>query len=1213
MTLQQTKTPIQYSILVFDALPMLQNGAAYMDAARNGLVIFDGATGTSLQAAGLNASDFGGQSLEGCNETLSLYRPEAVASVHRSFFEAGSDVVETNTFGANEIVLSEYSIENRAREINIASARIAVEVAQAMASDDRRRYVAGSMGPGTKSPTLGQVRYKVLRDIYQSQAEALIEGGVDLLLVETVYDILQAKAAINGAKRAMVALGIRVPLQVQVTIETTGRMLAGTEISAALTSLEALRPDVIGMNCATGPAEMGESLRYLSRNCTVPIAVQPNAGLPSIKDGHMHYDLTPEQLSRYHARFIQELGVSIVGGCCGTTPDHIRAVVKTCRTMQPARRQVVTEAGVASLYSHVPFHQDVSYLSVGERTNANGSKKFRDAMIAGAWDTVTSMAREQITNGAHVLDVCVDYTGRDGSLDMEEVISRFATQSTVPIMVDTTEGDVAETALQWLGGKAILNSVNLEDGDGPGTRFDRFLTLAREYGSAVVATCIDSRGQARNAAWKLQAATDIATTARDRYGIHLSDILVDPLTMPVSTGMEESRRDGLETVEAIRLIKEELPEVSTIIGLSNISFGLNPACRQVLNSVFLEECIQAGLDSAIVHAGNILPLSRIDDRARELCLDLIYDRRHAGYDPLAELIQLFEGTTSGASQKEDRSGWPVGERLKLRIVEGDKEGLEEELEEAVSKGIAPLAIINDHLLSGMKEVGDLFGKGEMQLPFVLQSAETMKLAVSHLEPRLPKADQSGKGKIVLATVKGDVHDIGKNLVDIILSNNGYEVINLGTKVSISEMVDAYLQHNADAIGMSGLLVKSTLIMRDNLEELNQRSLHHIPVILGGAALTRTYVEADLRKTYQGRVFYGKDAFEGLRVMDALSELHRRAAAGNDDGDTDFGRKVSTRRTARGKNARTGDPVAGGEETSDHVAGNHPGSRPDEQSSNDTVRIIAVERSPEVVTDNTVFEPPFIGSRIATGIPLDNFIPYLNKTSLYRNQWGFRPEKGEDDQQFKQRVDAVLREELQKLRAKDILMPQVAWGYFPANSDGDNLLIYDGRDRQRELVRFSFPRQQKPPYLCIADFFRSVDSREMDYAAFQLVTMGSLVSEETAALFAENRYNDYVRLHGLGVELAEALAELWHKRIREEWGFAEEDGPSLAGLFRQQYRGGRYSWGYPACPALEDNAKALALLDSEKIGVSMSESDQLHPEQTTVAIVCHHPRAKYFIA
>ncbi len=1172
-------------ILAFDRLPMSKSGGSYMESAHNSLIIYDGAMGTNLQLAGLSASDFGGRQLDGCNEAISLYHPEAIAEIHRGFLEVGVDVIETNTFGANEIVLSEYSIESKSREINIASATIARKVADNASADGRYRYVAGGMGPTTKSPTLGQVQYATLRDLYQSQAEALIEGGVDLILIETVYDILQAKAAINGAKRAMVVAEKRLPIQVQVTVESTGRMLAGTEISAALNSLEALRPDVIGMNCATGPEEMGEHLRYLSQHSTVPISVQPNAGLPSIVDGKMHYDLTPEQLASHHLYFVQELGISIIGGCCGTTFDHLAEVVKTCRNISPATRRPVAEPGASSLYSHTTFHQETSFLSVGERTNANGSKKFREAMVDSNWDAVTAMASEQVTSGAHVIDVCVDYTGRDGTIDMEEVISRLATQCTVPIMVDTTEADVARTALEWLGGKAILNSVNLEDGDGPGTRLDKFLNLSREYGTAIVATCIDQRGQARTAEWKLDAAEQIVSLAKNRYGIHPSDIMIDPLTMPISTGMEESYRDGLETIDAIKLIKERIPEVYTIIGLSNISFGLNPASRHVLNSIFLDECLKAGLDAAIVHAGNILPLSRIDEKAQQVCLDLIYDRRREDYDPLPTLIQMFENVTASNAQKEDRSDWPVTELLRMRIIEGDKDGLENDLERAMAEGLQPLEIINDHLLAGMKEVGDLFGAGKMQLPFVLQSAETMKRAVTHLEPKMPRIGESGKGRIVLATVKGDVHDIGKNLVDIILSNNGYKVINLGTKVSASEMINAYNEHNADAIGMSGLLVKSTLVMRDNLEELNSRNLEHIPVILGGAALTRTYVESDLRQVYKGRVFYGKDAFEGLHVMDKLASL--RDGTPEDDLGDDFGRKISTRRMPTRKSSLKGDADSGVSSTNSGKSNVSPEER--------------------------VFKPPFIGTRIAKGVPLDDFLPYLNKTSLYRNQWGFRPEDGENDQEFKKRVDAILREEIQKIRLKDILLPQAAWGYLPANSEGNTLIIYSDESRNEELTRFEFPRQKKEPYLCIADFFRSVDSGDLDYAAFQLVTMGPVVSEETADLFAANNYNDYVRLHGLGVELTEAMAELWHKRIRDEWGFGDEDGPTLAGLFKQQYRGGRYSWGYPACPNLEDNAKAVSLLGGQRIGVSISESDQLHPEQTTVAIVCHHPQAKYFIA
>ncbi|HZU78961.1 MAG TPA: dihydropteroate synthase, partial [Acidimicrobiales bacterium] len=918
---------------------------------------------------------------------------------------------------------------------------------------------------------------------------------------------------------------------------------------------------------------------YLSQHSRLPISTLPNAGLPSVVDGAMHYDLTPDQLAEHLSRFVTELGVSVVGGCCGTTPEHLRAVVERCRDLTPTPRTPDFEPSLSSVYSPVTLHQDTSFLVVGERTNANGSKKFREAMLSGDWDTTVAMARDQVKEGAHVLDVCVDYTGADGVSDMHEVASRFATQASVPLMIDSTEAPVVEAALEWLGGRCILNSVNLEEGDEPGGRLDRFLTLAREFGAAVVCTCIDTEGQARTAEWKLRAAQAIHDVAVGRYGLEPSDLVFDPLVLPLSTGMEESRRDGIETIEGIRRIKTELPGVFTIVGLSNVSFGLSPAARHVLNSMFLHECVEAGLDAAIVHAARIIPLSKIDEAARKICLDLIYDRRSEGYDPLAELLAMFEGVAASSVASEDRSGWPVERRLEQRIVDGDRNGLEGDLEEALQAGHAPLAVVNDILLAGMKTVGALFASGEMQLPFVLQSAETMKTAVAYLEPRMEKSDQGGKGTIVLATVKGDVHDIGKNLVDIILTNNGYEVVNLGIKVGIGEMVQAAEEHKADAIGMSGLLVKSTLIMRENLEELNERGLAHVPVLLGGAALTRTYVERDLRGVYEGRVFYGKDAFEGLRTMDRLVEIKK---SGEDD--PDFGRVLGGRNLPPRKSQL---PV--------EDAGPAP------------------ERSPEVVTDNPVFVPPFVGSRVAKGISLDDIAGYLNKTALFRNQWGYRPEGGENDDEFKERVSAVLRAELDKAKAKDLLVPQVAWGFFAANADGDDLVIWEDDDRRRERMRFAFPRQRKEPWLCIADFFRPVSSGEADYAAFHLVTMGPEVSRETARLFADNRYTEYLHLHGLGVEMAEALAEYWHRRIREEWGFAAEDGPTLTGLFRQQYRGGRYSWGYPACPNLEDNAKAVELLEGGRIGVEVSEGFQLHPEQTTVAIICHHPQAKYFVA
>jgi 5-methyltetrahydrofolate--homocysteine methyltransferase len=1154
--------------------------SSYLSALRQRVVIFDGATGTNLQLMELRAEDFGGAELEGCNENLVVSKPEVVERLHRSFLDVGVDVIETDTFGASPITLAEYGLAERAFDLNLAAAQLARRLADSYSTPDRPRWVAGSIGPGTKFPTLGQIPYADLRDAYQQQALALLEGGVDLLLVETVYDLLSAKAAINGCRRAMAERGAAAPLQVQVTIELTGRMLPGTEIAAALTVLDAMQVDVVGLNCATGPVEMYEPLRYLSAHSRVPLSSLPNAGLPSVVEGKMHYDLTPEELADHLERFVGELGVTAVGGCCGTTPAHLAAVVARCSGAVPAPRHPVHEPSAASIYSAEPFHQETSFLVVGERTNANGSKRFRQAMLAGDWDTCVTMAKDQVREGAHLIDVCVDYTGADGVADMTELASRLASQSSVPLMVDSTEGPVAEAALQWLGGRPVLNSVNLEEGDGEGTRLDTFLRLAREYGAAVVCTCIDEEGQARTADWKVRAARAIHDIAIGRYGLEPEDLLFDPLALPLSTGMEESRRDGIETLEAIRRIKAELPGVSTIIGLSNVSFGLNPAARQALNSVFLHECVEAGLDAAIVHASKILPLAKIDERVRTVCLDLVHDRRSEGYDPLKELLALFEGATAISTAPEEHTDWPVTRRLEQRIVDGDRNGLEADLDEALADHSA-LDIVNDVLLAGMKTVGDLFASGDMQLPFVLQSAETMKAAVAYLEPHMPKAEQGGKGTVVLATVKGDVHDIGKNLVDIIFTNNGYRVVNLGIKVGVAEMIAAVREHRADALGMSGLLVKSTLVMRENLEELNRRGLAEVPVLLGGAALTRTYVERDLRQTYQGRVFYGRDAFEGLRTMERLVELRRSGAD-----DPEFGRTISERKVPRRSrlDATSEEPVPG-----------------------------QPARAPGVATDNPLFPPPFVGSRVAKGIPLDEIAGYLNLTALFRNQWQFRPEPGEDDPAFKERVRAVLRQELAKAKEGDLLVPQVVYGHFAANADGNDLVIYKDETRSAEWMRFTFPRQRKEPWLCIADFFRSVDSGDEDWASFMLVTMGPRVSEATARLFAENRYQEYLYLHGLGVEMAEALAELWHRRIREELGFAGEDGPTLTGLFRQQYRGGRYSWGYPACPDLEDNAKVVELLGADRIGVEVSDGFQLQPEQTTDAIVCHHPQAKYFVA
>jgi len=1151
----------------------------YLAALTEHILIFDGATGTNLQLEELGPEDFGGAELEGCNEILVQTRPEVIERLHNSFLEVGSDVIETDSFGSFSIVLAEYGLEDSAEALSLRSAEIARTAADAFATAAKPRFVAGSMGPGTKFPTLGQISYELLRDSYREQARGLLRGGVDLLIIETMFDLLAAKAAINAARLAMDDVGRRVPLQVQVTIELTGRMLPGTEIGAALTALEAMQVDLIGLNCATGPVEMGEPLRYLAEHALMPISCLPNAGLPSVVDGKMHYDLTPDQLAEHLSRFVTDYGVNAVGGCCGTTPAHLAAVVAALDGVSPTIRAPFIEPGAASIYTAVPFSQDSSFLAIGERTNANGSKKFREAMLDGDWDVCVAMAKEQVKEGSHMIDVCVDYTGADGIADMGEVVSRLATQSSVPLMVDTTEAPVARTALAWLGGKALLNSVNLEEGAGAGTRLDSFLRLAREFGAAVVATCIDEEGQARTAEWKLRAATAIRDLAVDSYGLEPSDLMIDPLALPLSTGLEDSRRDGIETIEAIRAIKENLPGVSTVLGLSNVSFGLSPAARQVLNSVFLHECVEAGLDAAIVHASKILPLAKIDERAREVCLDLIYDRRREGYDPLSELLGLFEGVTIASQGDEDHSDWPVEQRLSQRIIDGNRNGLDADLDEALEEGMAPLSIVNDLLLAGMKTVGELFASGEMQLPFVLGSAETMKQAVAYLEPHMEKADQGGRGTIVLATVKGDVHDIGKNLVDIIFTNNGYEVINLGIKIGVGEMLAAVEEHDADALGMSGLLVKSTLIMRENLEEMNERKLSHVPVLLGGAALTRTYVERDLRQTYEGRLFYGKDAFEGLRTMDELMRLKKEGIE-----DPDFGRVISEKNVARRFRS-----------TEVEIDPNAP------------------TRSPDVEVDNPVPTPPFLGSRVAKGISIDEISGYLNQTALFRNQWGFRPEGGEDDKAFKTRVAATLREQLAKAVADDLLVPQVVWGHFPANADGNDVVLYSDEKRSNELARFAFPRQSAAPWLSIADFFRPVESGEPDYASFMLVTMGQKVSERCKELFDADEYQQYLFLHGLGVEMAEALAELWHRRIREELGIAEEDGPTLTGLFRQQYRGGRYSWGYPACPDLSDNAKVAELLEASRIGVEVSEGFQLHPEQTTDAIICHHPRAKYFVA
>ena len=1173
--------------------------SAFLDAVAERVVVYDGATGTWLQTQDLDLDDYGGPSFEGCTDILGVTRPDVVRALHSAYLEVGADVVETNTFGAFAVPLGEYDIPERAHEIALANARIAREVADDFSTPDRPRFVAGSLGPGTKAPSLGQIRFAALRDAYEEAARGLLEGGVDLLILETHFDLLAVKAAVIGSRRAMAATGRPVPIQAQVTMELTGRMLLGSEVGAALAAIEPLGIDVVGLNCATGPSEMSEHLRHLSQHARMPISCLPNAGLPSVVDGAMHYDLTPEELRDHQRRFVTELGVQVIGGCCGTTPEFIRLLAEMAPGLTPASRTPEHEDAVSSIYSAVPLHQDASFLMIGERTNANGSKKFREAMLEADWDTCSAMANAQIKEGAHVLDLCVDYVGRDGTDDMDELASRFATQANAPLVLDSTEPQVMEAGLQWVGGRAILNSANLEDGEAEGSRLDRVFSMAKEYGAAVICLLIDEEGQARDVEWKMRVARRIVALATERYGLRQGDLIFDALTFPLSTGDEDLRRDAMATMDAIEQIKEEFPGVYTTLGVSNVSFGLNPAARHVLNSIFIHECTQVGLDSAIVHASKILPISRIPDEQRDVALDLIYDRRGpdgvlsegaADYDPLHKLLDVFADVKAQAVEQEDRTDWPIEKRLSQRIIDGERDGLTDELDEAMAGGLPALDIVNDVLLSGMKVVGDLFGKGEMQLPFVLQSAETMKAAVAHLEPHMEKVEgDDGKGRIVLATVKGDVHDIGKNLVDIILTNNGYEVHNIGIKVSISDMVEKALEVEADAIGMSGLLVKSTLIMRDNLEELNQRELD-VPVLLGGAALTRTYVERDLRNVYGGRLFYGKDAFEGLHVMDRLDEIKK----GRSDDDPDWGKVPSDSEVQL--SGRFGGRDAGSDDDAD-----------------------VPDRWEGLEADNPVFVPPFTGAKVVKGIALDQIVGYVNETALFRNQWQFRPETKADgsketNDEFRERMRPTLRAQLAQATTEGLLNPAVVYGYFPANSDGQDIVIWSDESRDGELTRFRFPRSRVEPYQCITDLVKPVDGDEVDYVAFHIVTMGAAISERTAELFAADKYTDYLMLHGLGVEMAEALAEMWHRRIREEWGFAEEDGPSLAGLFRQQYRGGRYSWGYPACPDLEDNLRVAELLDASRLGIEVGEDTgyQYQPEQTTSAILLHHPQAKYFV-
>jgi len=1177
-----------------------------LELLREKIIVFDGAMGVSLQAMDLSIDDWGGPSFENCSENLLYTRPDAVEKVHTSFLDVGCDVIETNSFGGSEVVLGEFGIADKTYEVNKKAAELAKRLVNDYSTYDHPRFVAGSMGPGTKLPTLGHISYRDLRDAYREQVRGLVDGGSDVLIVETCQDLLQTKAALAAIFDHFAKTRSRIPVIAQVTIEVFGTMLNGTEIGAALTALEPFPIDVIGMNCGTGPKHMTDSFRHLCENSPLPVSIMPNAGLPEVKDGKQFYDETPESFATQVEAFSKDFGANIVGGCCGTTPEYIKLLVERLGRLSPKQRNAKLAPSASSIYFQQPYTQDASFLIVGERVNASGSKKMRDLLDAEDWDGLVNLAKSQEKEGAHILDVNVDFVGRDGVADMHELAKRLVTNVKIPLMFDSTEWEKMEAGLEHAGGKSILNSTNYEDGEG---RFIRLLELAKEFGASIVIGLIDETGMARTAEDKVKIARRAFKQATE-FGIEAHDIFFDPLALPISTGIEEDRKNAAETIDAIKQIREEMPEANIILGVSNISFGLSPAARIVLNSVFLHDSVEAGMNSAIVNASKILPLVRFNEHEIETARDLIYDRRKIEggvcvYDPLVEFTALFEGKTA-QSIKPDISNLPIEERLKEHIIEGEKIGLEDALKVALETH-KPLDIINDILLDGMKTVGDLFGSGQMQLPFVLQSAEAMKAAVRFLEPFLDRVEGIEKGTLVLATVKGDVHDIGKNLVDIILTNNGYKVVNLGIKQPIDDILGAFEESKADAIGMSGLLVKSTLVMRDNLELMNSRGIA-APVILGGAALNRRYVDQDLIPLYEGELFYARDAFDGLHAMDKLTSGEALVS--------DEAEKASS--AAAGAVAASSVPDQAPADNEDLVGedaklGVNAAEQVRKRASGSTTH---TTRS-DVSRDVPIPTPPFYGSKVVEVKDLTKIFEFVNETALFKGQWQYKQGRMKPDEYAKIIAEEV-RPRFEELKADAIrnrlLEARVVYGYFPCQSDGNDLIIYN-EDQETERLRFSFPRQpieqRGGKNLCLADYFASVDSGKMDVVAFDLVTMGRKASEHSAKLFAADNYTDYLRFHGLSVESAEAFAEMWHKRIREELGIAGNDAPELAKLFHQGYQGSRYSFGYPACPDLEEQAKIFELLDPSRIGVELSEEFQLHPEQSTSAIVLHHPEAKYF--
>ncbi|MBE9041154.1 methionine synthase [Oscillatoriales cyanobacterium LEGE 11467] len=1163
-------------------------------------LVLDGAMGTNLQVQNLTAEDFGGAEYEGCNEYLIHTNPEAVATVHRGFLEAGADVIETDTFGGTPIVLAEYDLADKAYELNKAAAELAKRLATEYSTPEKPRFVAGSIGPGTKLPTLGHIDFDSLRDGFAVQVEGLYDGGVDLMLVETCQDVLQIKAALNAIEEVYTKKGARLPIMVSVTIENFGTMLVGSEISAVVSVLEPYNIDILGLNCATGPDLMKEHIRYLSEHSPFIVSCVPNAGLPENVGGQAHYKLTPMELRMALMHFVEDLGVQIIGGCCGTRYEHIGQLAEMAQTLTPKERQPQYEPSAASIYSTQTYEQDNSFLIVGERLNASGSKKARTLLNAEDWDGLVALAKSQVKEGAQILDVNVDYVGRDGVRDMGELASRLVTNVNLPLMLDSTEWEKMEAGLKVAGGKCLLNSTNYEDGE---PRFYKVLELAKQYGAGIVVGTIDEDGMARTADKKFEIAKR-AYDATVEYGIRPEELFFDPLALPISTGIEEDRANGKATIEAIRRIREELPGCHVILGVSNISFGLNPASRQVLNSVFLHEAMQVGMDSAIVSASKILPLAKIEPDHQDVCRKLIYDQREfngeaCSYDPLLELTKLFEGKTTKRDRTVDEN-LPVEERLTRHIIDGERIGLEEQLAIALEKH-PPLDIINIFLLDGMKVVGELFGSGQMQLPFVLQSAQTMKAAVAYLEPYMEKdeAEDSAKGTFIIATVKGDVHDIGKNLVDIILSNNGYRVINLGIKQPVENIIKAYREHNADCIAMSGLLVKSTAFMKDNLETFNQENIT-VPVILGGAALTPKFVDRDCQDTYNGRVVYGKDAFSDLNFMDKLMPA---------------------------KSANNWDDLKGFlDETNGNGHVKNGSDRPSESNPKKAAEPVVIDtrRSDAVDIEIDRPTPPFWGPKILQpeDMPLVELYGYLDLQALIAGQWQFRKPKDQPREEYngflEEKVHPILERWKQKIIDENLLHPQAIYGYFPCQSEGNSLHLYKPEEAEsgnltEPIVTFEFPRQKSMRRLCIADFFAPKETGQIDVFPMHAVTVGEIATEYAKKLFDGDEYTDYLYFHGMAVQVAEAMAEWVHARIRRELGFGEIEPDNIRDILAQRYQGSRYSFGYPACPNIQDQYKQLELLGCDRINLYMDESEQLYPEQSTTAIIAYHPVAKYFTA